>query len=141
MTGRLKNMHGGMNKWYENIILHPKTHSVLFAYNGEFPREQRNELLKDCAVCETEDIICYAYYHAIWQFTKVFLVNKHDTTKDFVWICGQSLPKFKIIDNVIYAKASPSSYIVKICLRNTGSISVASLHVNNWNQIKILNNV
>lgn len=141
MTRHPKNMHGGMNRWYDNIVLHPKTHEVLFGYKGEFPHEQRNELLKDCVCCETNDIICYAYCDVIWQFTRVFVVNKHDTTKDFVWVCGQSLPKFKIIDNVIYAKASSSSYIVKIYLKNTGSIFVESLHVNNWNQIKILNNV
>lgn len=126
-----------MNRWYNHIIINPITHKVLCGYNGEFSHEQRNELLKDCVCCENNDIICYAYYNAIRQFTVVLLVNKHDITKDFTWVCGQSLPKFKIIDNVIYAKASSSSYIVKIYLRNTGSVFVKSLHVNNWNEIKM----
>lgn len=130
-----------MNRWYSHIIINPKTHKPLYGYNDEFPHEIRNELLKDCVCCESNDIICYAYYDLICKRTFVLLVNKHNPGKIFSWVCGQSIPQFKIIDNVIYAKASSSSYIVKIYLRNTGSIFVESQHVNNWNQIKILNNV
>jgi len=130
-----------MNKWYDNIVLHPKTYKALCGYNGEFPHEIRDELLKDCVCCETNDIKCYAYYNLIWKHMFVLLVNKHNPGKIFSWVCGQSIPQFKIIDNVIYAKSSSSSYIVKIYLKNTGSIFVESLHVNNWNQVKILNNV
>lgn len=132
-----------MNKWYNHIIINPKTHKTLCGYNDEFPHEKRNELLKDCVCCETNDIICYVYYDLICKHTFALLVNKHNPGKFFSWVCGygQSIPQFKIIDNVIYAKSSSSSYIVKIYLRITGSIFVESLHVNNWNQIKFLNNV
>lgn len=126
-----------MNRWYSNIIINPITHKVLCGYNGGFPHEIRNELLKDCVCFETNDIICYAYYDLICKRTFVLLVNKHNPGKIFSWACGQTIPQFKIIDNVIYAKSSSSSYIAKIFLRNTGSIFVESLHVTNWNQIKI----
>lgn len=131
-----------MNKWFDNIILHPKTHSVLFAYNGEFPHEQRSELLKDCAVCETEDIICYAYYHAIWKRVMVLIVNKYNTDKYFNWLCGTRLPTFKLINNILCATDGSTPYMVRIFLTGSGRPLVETLHTpNNWNQIKNLNNV
>lgn len=118
-----------MSKWYDNIILHPKTHKVLFAYNGSlFLDEQFNTLLKDCVVCETDEIVCYAYYHAIWKRVNVLVVNKNIPDKRFNWLCEGTVPKFKIIDNIIYAKRNSSPYDIQITLSKTGNPFVMSRH-------------
>ena len=118
-----------MSNWYDNIILHPKTHKALFAYNGSiFPYEQSNILMKDCVVCETDEIVCYAYYHAIWKRVIVLAVNKNIPDKCFYWICEEAVPKFKIIDNKIYAKRNSGPYDIQITLSKTGNPLVMSMH-------------
>lgn len=108
-----------MNSWYDNIILHPKTHKVLLPYRGEFPCEQVFKALVDCIICENEDLVCYDYCDVKSPYPKVLVINKNSPFGYIIWN-KTLLGNFSNENGIIYLSGTSGGNTYEVCLSNMG---------------------
>lgn len=120
-----------MNKWYDNILFHPKTHKPLLPYNGDYPMDKIRECLSECLAMETEYIQCYCCWNLADKHYDVCAISKLEPQKR-IRLGLFRKPKFKMKDDIICIQDTLSKNWYKVLPTKDGSPLIIAAGTNNW---------
>lgn len=123
-----------MNKWYDNILLHPKTRKPLMSFNGDYPWDKIRECLSDCRVIETDYIECYLCWNVADEHHDICAINKLNPEKHIRFALRHK-PKLATKDGIICVQNVITKNWYKILSSKDGTPIVVAAGTNNWDNI------